>query len=1329
MPSQTTAPADRIISEATDVHEPTRPRPVRPILGLSVVFGVLFWLLDAALDAGAFNDAPFMDMLILGIPPSEIYMRSVVLLLFVGFGLAVSKLRSRGRAAEEQAASARALLDQKAGDLETTVRILHALDYPVVKIDSDNVIQFLNNAFLEYAEIDGLDTVQPDMLRPQCEGRSIAEFLSPGDVDRLAHAKSAAKDRRQARAARYRIGVNADFTYVSLQGTKTPIKASVTYSTILETYQLSFTDHSDQKQAESVLYKRFEFERLITNISTSFISVETGQIDEAIEDALAQIGRFAGVGRSYVFQFSTDGAVARNTHEWCADGVASRRASPEGTVQTKHLPWIARRIGGLEVIYVPRVADLPEEASREQRHFERWGIRSVVALPMIDRDSAIGFLGFDSTSEEKRWSDDDVSVLKIVGHILVTALGRNRSEDALTRSEETYRRLVGTLPDAVITADLNGCVTYASPQAAALYACECSQDLVGTDLVDLVAPTDRVLAAECIRSTFDDGSLKEAVCTHLRRDGTTFIGETNAAAIRDAAGRPASIIATTRDVTGRKQAEEALLRSETRHRRIIDAVTDYICTTYIEDGHPARTVHSHACEAVTGYSAEEFEADPHLWIRMVPEEDRAMVLEQSASVVGGHTPPPLEHRIRRKDGALRWISNTAVLSHDAAGILVSYDGLIRDITDHKRIQDAHQEESERAQRYLDGAGVVMVALDTDLNIEVFNQAGRRLLECDGERVIGLPWVEGFVSEDFRSEAGALLRDALAGQSDPQDVVEVPVCTRSGERRLLGWRTTAIVDGAGEVVGLLGSGEDITERKQAEASLLINEEKYHSLFDEMLNGFALHEIIVDADGNPCDYRFLDVNPAFEKLTGLCRADVLGKTVLEVLPGIETFWIERYGKVALEGESSHFEEFAGELDKFYEVTAYSPRRGEFATVFSDVTESKQLEAQLRQSQRLEAVGRLAGGIAHDFNNLLTVITAYTEIVEKNLAAGDPARAHVAEVARAADRAAQLTGRLLAFSRKAIINPQVMSMKRILTDVAPFLKRIISENVRLSVSAEDTVSNVKVDAVQIEQIILNMASNARDAMPGGGTLTLSAGNIDVDDALAEEMDCAPGPYVRLGVVDTGHGMDEETKDHIFEPFFSTKGDHGTGLGMATVYGIVKQHDGYIRCNSEPGAGTTFDVCFPAITAAPAEVTKVAEETSMRGTETVLVVEDEQGLLATSTLALKDQGYTVLPASTGEQALAIGRDHEGEIDAIFADVVLPDINGPEVAERIAKMYPGVKIVFTTGYSEDSIEYQGLLRPGTDSMKKPYHLGELLMRIRRELDGPPPDEPRPTGT
>src|SRR5438445_2038916 len=511
-----------------------------------------------------------------------------------------------------------------------------------------------------------------------------------------------------------------------------------------------------------------------------------------------------------------------------------------------------------------------------------------------------------------------------------------------------------------------------------------------------------------------------------------------------------------------------------------------------------------------------------------------------------------------------------------------------------------------------------------------------------------------------------------------------------------------------------------EQDRAEQARCQSEERYRMLVE------GVRDVILALSP---DGIIISLNPAFEPVLELPRTEWIGKPFDQLVhPEDLPLAVELFSRVAC-GEPRPANPFRVRTRKgdyrLVEFAATAQRReGQLVGILGigrDVTERAQLEQQLRQAQKMEAVGRLAGGIAHDFNNLLTAITGYAELLQEDLAADDRRREDVVEIRKAADRAAGLTRQLLAFSRQQVLQPRVLDLNALVGDLEKMLGRLLGEDVELSTRLAPDTGPVKADPGQLEQVLMNLAVNARDAMPQGGKLTLETSNVDLSEGYAaDHYPARPGPYVMIAVTDSGTGMSEETQAHMFEPFFTTKEKgKGTGLGLATVYGIIKQSGGCMWVYSALGHGTTFKLYLPRVDES-ADLSRgpaPARSPAARGSETVLLAEDEAPVRAVARQVLERHGYTVLEAPTAEAALDIAARYSGTIHLLLTDVIMPGLSGRELATRLADLRPEARVIFMSGYTDDAVTRHGVLEPGLAYLQKPFTPDTLGRKVREVLD------------
>ncbi|PYS96265.1 MAG: hybrid sensor histidine kinase/response regulator [Acidobacteria bacterium] len=516
-------------------------------------------------------------------------------------------------------------------------------------------------------------------------------------------------------------------------------------------------------------------------------------------------------------------------------------------------------------------------------------------------------------------------------------------------------------------------------------------------------------------------------------------------------------------------------------------------------------------------------------------------------------------------------------------------------------------------------------------------------------------------------------------------------------------------------------ENRRARQRAEGELRESEERYRLLFENNPHPMWVYDLET--------LRFLAVNEAAVRHYGYSREEFLTMTIKDIRPPEDVpALLENITRIGEEldkaGVWRHRKKDGGVID--VEITShtlvFAGRRAE-VVLANDVTERKMLEEQLRQSQKMEAVGQLAGGVAHDFNNLLTAITGYSDLAIRRLKAEDPLRHHIEEIKKAGERAAALTRQLLAFSRKQVLQPKVLDLNAVVSEMEKMLRRLIGEDVEFRTALASDLGSIKADPGQIEQVLLNLCVNARDAMPGGGNLTVETSNVYLDEEYASHhVGVESGAYVMLAVSDTGYGMDEETQSRIFEPFFTTKEmGKGTGLGLSTVYGIVRQSGGNVWVYSEVGRGTTFKVYLPRVDEGVREYRRSdSPEDAARGTETILLAEDDEMVRRLAREVLEMYGYRVLEAPNGGAALLLCERHAGAIDLLVTDAIMPEMSGRELSERLSHLRPDMKVLFMSGYADTAAVQQGVLDEWANFIQKPFTPDALTRKVREILDAPP---------
>jgi len=577
-------------------------------------------------------------------------------------------------------------------------------------------------------------------------------------------------------------------------------------------------------------------------------------------------------------------------------------------------------------------------------------------------------------------------------------------------------------------------------------------------------------------------------------------------------------------------------------------------------------------------------------------------------------------------------------------------------------------------------------------------------------------------EILQAEAPDIPLVIVTGSLDEETAAE---CIKAGAADYV--LKTNLVRLGSAVRGALAFAQSQSDRHAAEAALRVSERRFRALVEESWDAIALFA----ADGT-----ITYGSPATTRLLGYDLTEFVGRNAMEfihpddrapVLLRLEEVTARPRSSLHIAARVQHKNGTWRYLEGVLTNLLDDPSVAAIVNNYRDVTDRRILEEQIMLSQKMEAIGRLAGGVAHDFNNILTAIGGYADLLMADFAPDDKRRGDIEEIHRATQRAASLTQQLLAFSRRQVMQPKVISLNALIPDIEKMLRRLIGEDILFATVLHPRVGNVRADPGQLEQVIVNLAVNARDAMPApnGGRLTIETRNVELDELYAaDHPGVTPGRYVMLAVTDTGVGMDEETKSRIFEPFFTTKArGKGSGLGLATVYGIVRQTGGHIWPYSEPGTGTTMRVYLPRVDdpADPIEHSSEAPPESLRGSETILLVEDEAPVRSVTRQLLERNGYTVLEAADGRTALSLinGEQDRVHVDLLLTDVIMPGMSGRELADQMKARRPQLRVLFMSGYTDDAVVRHGMLEPGLAYLEKPFRPPVLLRKVREVLRHP----------
>lgn len=725
--------------------------------------------------------------------------------------------------------------------------------------------------------------------------------------------------------------------------------------------------------------------------------------------------------------------------------------------------------------------------------------------------------------------------------------------------------------------------------------------------------------------------------------------------------------------------------------------------------------------AFLGYSREEVR---DINIRDILDKEDISRFNDFTSYILKHGSITKSHdfRMKAKGGGIKWAATTGVrLRRDNESSLIV--GTVRDVTAQKQMEEALRGSDKFFRALFDYSLEIIFMLDPEGRFLDINDRGLSLFGYESEKLLYLH-ISCVVDHEYQSKVLETIEHIK--QHGYIDVQELRMRTQEGKSI---WMDVAGVriERVGKENTILGIARDISERKLAEKALYESEKRFRTLFDKSLEMFFINDV---------SGRFIDANDRVLTRLGYDKSDIPNMRLSDLIDERDLDRAHRNIKFIMDnGSDTRTHEYQFRTKKgtyiWVELSGARLEQGNappgIISIARDITGRKEAEEslrraeeQLRVSQKMEAVGTLAGGIAHDFNNLLSVIRANCDLILEYIDKDNETIEDVQEILHATKRATQLTRQLLTFSRKEIPKPEVLNLNGIIADTEKMLRRLISENIELTLKQDDKHEYIVADRGQIEQVLMNLVINARDAMPGGGKLFIETFSIELDETYAgEQMEVTPGPYVVLSVIDTGCGMEDQTLSHIFEPFFTTKEiGKGTGLGLSTVYGIVKQLGGDISVRSKPERGTTFRILLPRVKERTQYVTSSIPSSYVSpGTETILVVEDEEMLRRLVCRILRERGYNILEAAHGIEALEICETNDKPIHLLLTDIVMPNMGGIDLSKHLSNLYPGIKVLFMSGYTDDNVALHKLSSTDICLIKKPFSARELEFEIRQILD------------
>ncbi len=935
-----------------------------------------------------------------------------------------------------------------------------------------------------------------------------------------------------------------------------------------------------------------------------------------------------------------------------------------------------------------------------------------------------------------------------IGGIANNITERKQFETALLKSEERYRNMAEANAGIVWEMDANLTVTHYSGRVYDIlgYAPE---EIIGRNPLFLIDPEDRErIRVIMTRMVQTQEPVKDIECWCRHSDGRRVRILTNGIAFFALDGSLLGFRGTQIDITEifwARRCQEIVLQLHSMFNDSDDAISDFLCKAcsevtdssmaffgILEPDESAMMAHVWSPEAMEDCRISDkplhFPIETAgLWAQPIRMRKPVIVNEYQSAVEKqglpeGHVPItrylgiPILHgdSVVAVAGAANKSSGYEERHINRLQVIISS---IADILLLRRKKEALRNSEEKHRTLIEGLPDTVMRFDRDGRHLFVSNNVRKTVGIEPDRFIGKTHAElGFPDEQCQ-----FWEDSIRRVFDNGALFETEF-TFEGKAGpvIFDWRLIPERDAQGVVSSVLSISRDITAHRKAE-------QDYQTLFHEMLDGFSLHEIILDVAGTPVDYRFLATNPAFERMTGLKAEEIAGRTVLEVLPGTEPHWIETFGRVALTGEPAHFENYSTEIGKHFEVTAFRPGSGQFACIFQDITERKKTEserekfqAQLTQIQKMESIGSLAGGIAHDFNNILFPIVGLSEMMLDDFPPGSIEHQNLQEIYQAGKRGRKLVQQILSFSRQSENQPIPVHIQRILKEVLKLCRATIPADIPMTQDIKTDCGPVMADPTQIHQIIMNLITNAYHAVESaGGTISIQLTEMDVTSTDDPSDDLVPGRYAVLTVSDTGIGIDGAVIDKIFDPYFTTKEKgRGTGLGLATVYGIVKAHKGDIRVYSDVGKGATFHVYLPLME--KSQEFKPEKEIMMplpTGTEHILLVDDEKAIVHLEKQMLERLGYQTSVFTSSRDALTAFKTEPTLFDFVITDMNMPNMNGMKLATELIAIRPDIPIILCTGFSErinnKKAEAQGI----RGLLMKPVGMKDLAKKIQEVLD------------
>ncbi len=1099
---------------------------------------------------------------------------------------------------------------------------------------------------------------------------------------------------------------------------------------------------SDQK---SRMHEPPVFSNAIVEVAERLLSLQADTWDNTINFLLRRLGTLLAVDRGYVFRFTDDLKLMSNTHEWCADGIEPQRNRLQN-MSTDTMPWWKEKMTQNKPVIIPAVSDLPAEAQGEREEFSCEGIQSLICLPLIDeKEHLLGFMGFDSVREPRTWSEPEVDMLSLTAHLLATAMGRSRAQHGLMEREALLDAAGSIARVGGWQIEVETMSVIWTKETYRIHEVPQHEKPPLDKAIAFFHPDDREALSQAIHRAIELGDPYDMELRFVTAKGRHLWTRT-VCQPEVVDGKTVRLRGILHDITERKQAEEMNRKSAERAKRQSRLIAELTIDKSIVDS-PI----DEALQVIANRVAATMETDrASIWLL---NNDNTKLERQILYDISSGSHSQVETldtadihsylEAVRKDGQVAAEDaqsdiRTKELNENYLAPLNISSLLDTAIQRNGRVIGVLSVEHRGSVRQWHDDEKTFAGAIANLAAQLFSNAERK--EAENK----LKQNEWMLSKPFESS----LENPEGKEPSDQEYGDLTQLNRNGLiLRCVGSDMLAKI--ASEYMDLLGTSSAIYEA---------NGDYAYGIFS---SGWC--RMLDHASRKLCETS--DNAEALASGRWWCHESCWKDCSKEAMKRGEPVDIECAGGIRLYGmpvfangevigsinfgygdpprDAKKLNELARTYNVDYEELCHASEnylsrppyiiemaKSRLKTSAQTIgllverrqaeIEREQLHNQLFQAQKMDSIGRLAGGVAHDFNNMLMVIMGETEMAMEQVSDNEGLRNSLNEIQKAANRSVDLTRQLLAFARRQTVEPKLIDLNETIESMLKMLRRLIGEDIDLVWRPGGSLNPVFVDPAQVDQILVNLCVNARDAVTEAGKITVETENVSIDEAYqAKNVEADTGEFVMLAVSDNGRGMESETLGQVFEPFFTTKiTGEGTGLGLATVHGIVKQNKGFINVYSEPNQGTTFKIYLPRhLTRSASTPEELPVSTSAVNSETILLVEDEPAILKTTTRTLEGLGYTVITAAGPGEALRLAREFEGRIDLLITDVIMPEMNGRDLARNLMSLFPDIKRLFVSGYTANVIAHHGVLDAGVNFLQKPFSRNSLNLKIREALD------------